>query len=104
VLVVGGLRFVEISARAYHTCGRTIGGSAYCWGKNSGDLGDGTTVNSAVPVPVLGGLKFRELTTGEAHTCAITFGAKAYCWGSNNFGQLGDGSKVNDYFPIPVSW
>lgn len=72
--------FVEIASGGFHTCGRTIGGSAYCWGK-AGGLGDGIHVGSAVPVPVFGGLQFKALTAGEAHICAIAFDARALLLG-----------------------
>jgi len=44
-----------VSAGGAHTCGRTTGGTVYCWGGNSdGELGNGSTNGSAVPVRVLG--------------------------------------------------
>jgi alpha-tubulin suppressor-like RCC1 family protein len=56
----GGLRFSSISAgmgfvEGGYACGVTIEGTAYCWGSNTdGQLGNGTTTDSAVPVKVAG--------------------------------------------------
>jgi alpha-tubulin suppressor-like RCC1 family protein len=42
-----------IAAGADHTCAATTGGGAACWGRgNSGQLGDGTTLNRFVPTAV----------------------------------------------------
>ena len=47
-------RFVSISAGYEHFCGVTTNHAAYCWGVNTyGELGDGTTTFSAVPVRVV---------------------------------------------------
>src|SRR6185437_329994 len=53
VAVPGGLTFASLSAGAYSTCGVTPAGVAYCWGANDlGQLGDGTTNYTTVPVRV----------------------------------------------------
>jgi alpha-tubulin suppressor-like RCC1 family protein len=53
--VPGGLNFATLSNGWFTTCGVTTAGVAYCWGNNeSGELGDGTTSGSSVPVKVAG--------------------------------------------------
>jgi alpha-tubulin suppressor-like RCC1 family protein len=52
-LVSGGLAFVSLSAGGSYTCGVTPSGAIYCWGANaSGQLGDGTQTDRAVPTRV----------------------------------------------------
>jgi alpha-tubulin suppressor-like RCC1 family protein len=54
VAVAPSLTFAALSAGdAQHVCGITRAGVAYCWGNGpGGELGNGTTGFSAVPVPV----------------------------------------------------
>jgi len=49
----GELEFRKISAGSGHTCGVTTDQRIYCWGRNYiGQLGNGTTVDSPIPIPV----------------------------------------------------
>jgi alpha-tubulin suppressor-like RCC1 family protein len=47
--------WAAVSARYLHTCAIKTAGTLWCWGSNSsGQLGDGTTTGSYVPVQVTG--------------------------------------------------
>jgi alpha-tubulin suppressor-like RCC1 family protein len=98
VKVSGGLSFVAVSAGGYHTCGIITGGSAYCWGLNSGgQLGDGTNSDRAAPVAVIAGLigvvPFVTLSAGNNYTCGVSKTGAGQCWGDNSYGQLGVGTQ-----------
>lgn len=81
-----------------HNCVALSDGTAQCWGNNaSGQLGNGSTLQSAIPVVVngLNGLNnIQTISTGYYHTCALSNTGLASCWGSNNFGQLGRSNNL----------
>jgi Regulator of chromosome condensation (RCC1) repeat len=91
-----------ISVGHYHTCAIS-NGSAYCLGYNGyGELGNGTTTNSATP-GIIGLPQATDLVSaGSYHTCANTYGG-LYCWGYNGSGQLGDGTTTSRPSPSYVS-
>ena len=98
------MRFTSISTGVWHTCGMTPGGAAYCWGDDFfGQLGDGTDVARATPVPVAGGLRFAVVSAGSFHTCGVTTSGAAYCWGDNQNAQLGDWTTDRRATPVPVA-
>ena len=68
-----------------------------------GELGNGTTINSAMPIQVVGLSDAIGITTGLYHSCAWTAHGETYCWGSNFYGHLGDGTKTDRLTPVLVN-
>ncbi len=66
--------------------------TVYAWGRNNkGQLGNGETRDSAVPVKTnLSGAA--DIAAGDAFGAAMTSGGKVYTWGENSEGQLGRGT------------
>jgi len=97
--------FTHVTTGYHHSCVLDGQGEAYCWGHNvnRGQLGDGTYVDSSIPVRVLGSIRFRELAGGAHHTCGLTAAGFVYCWGKNDFGQLGNGTFEDTPIPMPVT-
>ena len=90
-----------------HSCA-VVDGGVQCWGWNGyGQLGDGSTTNSATPVQVSGLTSgVTAVATGDLHSCAVVNGG-VRCWGYNLYGQLGNGSSgfqsMTNPTPVQVS-
>ncbi len=92
---------VAVAAGGYYSCALTESGEVLCWGKNEfGQLGQGTTSDSRIPVRVTGlPAGIRGIDAGYNHTCALTPSAEVMCWGQNLAAQLGDGTRTNSSIP-----
>ena len=100
-----GIRNIAHIAAGYaHNCALTDAGRPFCWGwNNAGQIGDDSTEDRAVPVPVEGlGGGLRDIATGYLHSCAIDRRGDVWCWGSNGSGRLGDGTTNASRTPVRV--
>ena len=102
-----GATAVSITASSAHTCALLNTGAVNCWGYNfHGQLGNGNTTSSSVPVAVstfTGGVTAVSITAGGNHTCAVLNTGAVNCWGYNDDGQLGNGNTTVSFVPVAVS-
>jgi alpha-tubulin suppressor-like RCC1 family protein len=76
---------------------------AKAWGLNHhGELGDGTTENSTVPVEVGGLQGVTAVASGTHHSLALLADGTVMAWGENFHGQLGDGTNEDRASPVQV--
>ncbi|MGH1491992.1 MAG: RCC1 domain-containing protein, partial [Acidimicrobiales bacterium] len=92
-----------------YTCALLTNGRVNCWGSNfAGELGDGTTNQSNVPVAVkaVGGggelTRVKQIAAGVSHACALLTNGRVNCWGYNGAGGLGDGTNTDSSTPVVV--
>lgn len=105
--VLSGKTILSIALGSTHSCAIASNNLAYCWG-GAGRIGNGTSVNSLVPVAVstagvLSGKTIKSITANWAYTCAIASDDQAYCWGWGGYGQLGNNSTADSTVPVAVT-
>ena len=85
---------VSVDAGAYHSLAVMSDGTVRSWGDNyGGQLGNGTTANSNVPVTVSGLSTVVAVSGGYQHSLALKSDGTVMAWGRNGIGELGDGQR-----------
>lgn len=87
---------IKVACGAFHNLALTASGTVYSWGINDyGQLGNGTTCNSKVPIPVedLYDVSISDVACGGWHSVAISEAGDVYVWGRGEYGRLGLGDK-----------
>ncbi|HYE04180.1 MAG TPA: cadherin-like domain-containing protein [Planctomycetota bacterium] len=78
-------------------------GNVYAWGRAAaGELGNGSTTGSAVPVQVSTINNIIAIAAGSYHAVALRSDGTVWCWGSNSYGALGNGTLGNALTPVQV--
>jgi alpha-tubulin suppressor-like RCC1 family protein len=97
-----GHPITSICAGAYFGLGLTSTGTVYSWGYNgAGQIGDGTTRNRPVPVPLRRGTtaglgRVTQLACGGNFALALTATGQLIGWGADDAGQLEASHKGAD--------
>jgi Cys-rich repeat protein len=104
----GGASNAATGAGRAYRCVLHRDGGVSCWGSAvfgnaSGQLGNGTTTNNALPARVMGLTDATQISVAGNIACARRANATAVCWGINNYGQIGDNSTVNRTVPTAVA-
>lgn len=107
--VLAGKTIRKMALGGSHTCVIASDAKVYCWGiGTSGQLGNGSTAQTLVPVAVdttgvLAGKTMVDVYAGGSMSCARDSDGELYCWGDDWYGQLGDGlSEVQPSRPVHI--
>jgi alpha-tubulin suppressor-like RCC1 family protein len=106
VQLPSGTKATAIAASADAGYALTTSGTVLSWGYNAyGELGNGTTNTSGVPVTVSlpAGTKVKAIGAAFYDGYAVTSTGQVLAWGYNNDGELGNGTTSASNVPVPVS-
>ena len=101
---------IAIAGGGTHSLALVANGTVRAWGMNErGQLGNDSTIDSAVPVLVRWPPdnqhaldKITAIAAGGFHSLALRSDGTAWAWGDNVHGQLGDGTDVQRPTPVEV--
>lgn len=93
----------EIAAGLSFSCAVLENGRVKCWGENDhGQLGNGATGDSPIPVLAQDVKWATAVVAGFRHACALLQDGTIRCWGNNEYGQLGNGTTDRLFLPVLV--
>jgi len=93
---------ISVDGGAAHNLAIKTDGSLWAWGSNqSGQLGDGTTINRNVPTRIGSASDWLSINAGGSHSVAIKTDGSMWAWGNNYSGQLGSETttRTDKYIP-----
>ena len=93
--------FKKVATGNYHSMAIDNEDNLWVWGSNFyGELGNGTTNKSTIPIQIKIGTKFKEIEAGMNHSMAIDTEGNLWTWGYNKYGQLGNGQNGDTVYEI----
>jgi alpha-tubulin suppressor-like RCC1 family protein len=105
VKLPAGAKVTAIAAGCHHSQAVTSTGQVLAWGDNArGELGNGKTTSSDVPVRVKlpAGTKVTAIAAGCSQSLALTSTGRVLAWGDDAYGELGDGKTTQSDVPVEV--
>jgi alpha-tubulin suppressor-like RCC1 family protein len=107
--LAGVTTIATVACGSYHTVAIDSTGKVHAWGNNgSGQLGNNTNINLAVPMLIAYGsiqaLSIVAITCGDIHSVALDSVGKVHTWGGNGNGQLGNSTIIDSKIPIAVTF
>lgn len=113
VTMPAGVTVKAVGAGDNHSLAVTSTGAVYASGKNTfGQLGNGTTTQTTVPVKVhlpagvavtsvaAGGISPTATKPEGDYSVAVTSAGAVYAWGAGRIGQLGDNKTADSKLPV----
>ncbi len=106
--LLNGKTVVSIATGRDHSLALCSDGSLVAWGSNTaGQLGNGSTTSSSLPVAVnrsgvLAGKTVIAISAGANHSLALCSDGTVATWGDNGSGQLGNNSITASSIPVAV--
>jgi len=108
---LNGKTVTQIGVGLGHSIALTSDGTMHAWGTNGyGQLGDGTTNVTNVPIPVnsygsLAGKTVTQIGTGFGAntTFAVASDGTVHGWGDGNYGKIGDGFSTSRTSPVEIT-
>ena len=109
---LSGKTVIAVAAGEMHSLALCADGTVAAWGFNyDGELGNGTTDDSLVPVAVnrdagisaLAGRVVTAVSAGQYHNLALCSDGTVAAWGNNTAGELGNDRVTGSLFPVPVN-
>ncbi|MCE5313963.1 MAG: hypothetical protein ABFD49_12085 [Armatimonadota bacterium] len=94
---------IDVEAGDYHSVALNSDGTVWAWG--AGNLGNGTTSSSSIPVQVTGltDVVSVSVSVEAGHSLAVKSDGSVWAWGRNDCGQLGDETTTDKTTPVKVT-
>ncbi len=87
---------VQVASGEAFLCALLPDGGVWCVGDGThGELGDGASHASVVPVQARLAKAAQAVAAFDVHACALLVDGTVSCWGDDSFGQLGDGQAAS---------
>jgi alpha-tubulin suppressor-like RCC1 family protein len=83
----------DVSSGRWWNCGIKSDGTLWCWGRNTGTIGDNTTTQRTVPTQeASSSTNWIDVSASHnVNTCGVKSDGTLWCWGFDTNEQLGNG-------------